>query len=129
MPQTATNQESRRHRIWYRDGFVITEDVSRAELKSLKAELTGPNKDTPVGGTCSLVVFTPTPLEGEAGCEIGYISFKPASSHRHVTTTNLVVSPYWRHQGLEEWMEQCAKEYLEMDKSEDKKGDKPGAGT
>jgi hypothetical protein len=124
MTQTTTKQQSRRRNIWYRDGFIITEDVSRAELKTLNAKLSDPNKDPSVGGTRSLVVFTPTPLDDGAGCEIGYISFQLSSSHRHVTTTDLVVSPKWRHQGLEEWMEQCAKEYLEMEKSETKKDEK-----
>lgn len=112
MTQTSTRPLQSRPRTWYRDGYIITQDVSRTDFEALTADLSPSTKKKSTVGpkTQYLVLFTPTPLEDESNSCIGYICFEPDTSTRKAAVTDLVLRRSWRNQGLEDWMVQCAKE-------------------
>ncbi|KAL6251741.1 hypothetical protein RBB50_001951 [Rhinocladiella similis] len=115
MTQMEARQCRRRPMTWYRDGFIVTEDVSPADFEKLRATLALSSKkkrtDSLDANTKHLVLLTPTPLEGESSLFIGYVRFKPGSSARKFAVTDAALNRSWRNQGLEDWMLQCAREW------------------
>jgi len=112
MTQTSTRPLQSRPRTWYRDGYIITQDVTRTDFEALTADLSPSTrtKSTLDSKTQYLVLFTPTPLQGESNSCVGYICFEVETSTGKAIVTDLILRRDWRNQGLEDWMVQCAKE-------------------
>lgn len=119
--QAMTQPEARPYRrrpiTWYRDGFIVTDDVSSADFEKVRATLAPSSpKDRTESldpNTKYLVLLTPTPLEGDASMYIGYICFRPDTPAGRFTMIDTALNRSWRNQGLENWMSQCAREWSE----------------
>ena len=99
-------------KIWYRDGYIITNDVSMMDVTAI--ESLNPNPSVAkVFGTFTeqfLVILTPTPLNDSQDSQIGFARVVSTREKPVPEIAELLIHREWRDGGLEKWLKQCAKE-------------------
>jgi len=105
-------QDYQKSKTWYRDGFIVTDDISMIDLGALEGS-TSEEENLEKGGTAHhLVLFTPSPPEDDPNPQIGYLLIERHTTTRTLQISKLVMNQRWRNQGLEKWLLDCAEEWL-----------------